>query len=534
MCGIFLCHLNESVIDINALDILFKSALERGKDGYGLVIIRDGIIAHSIKSRGTYHKDDIKILSDLKLGDIVIGITRNAPETEVMSDQIDDNHLQPITVDNITYAHNGSITDIYVEQYKDKMTTKIDSEVIGLSYIEHGRNMRLALESLSGGWSIVGYDALREQIIIVTSFLPLYQCYIKGIGYFVHSLKSGLIELLRYYNRPTHYTRVWENFYCDEIPPYTIIEIDKDSGLVSQHEYKFNFLVPTYEKRYQSPVCFVMASGGIDSTVTILALREYKRQYKIDLDIIPVFINYGQKSNKAEEVAVDSICNVLNLNHIKLNHPLRVQHSMLTNSDIPITTATNDLKSTVAWVPARNLMFLSYLTQLAEDWLLEGLCSKAIILGGFPNISEESIYPDNSERAVDAFQNALKFFTLYGHQNKIHIANIMAGLTKKEELALMKHWGYEDLFKYTVSCDHAIVKDGVVYQCSKNGKPACGSGLLSKWAADLAGIKDTRQYYEVNWNVEPIKAKWELCDTNIIIDVNKAEDLVFDKIMRIL
>jgi len=39
---------------------------------------------------------------------------------------------------------------------------------------------------------------------------------------------------------------------------------------------------------------------------------------------------------------------------------------------------------------------------------------------------------------------------------------------------------------------------GIPYNCKHNGKPACGSGLLSYWASIKAGVPDLRNYYEVD------------------------------------
>jgi len=72
-------------------------------------------------------------------------------------------------------------------------------------------------------------------------------------------------------------------------------------------------------------------------------------------------------------------------------------------------------------------------------------------------------------------------------------------LLKREQYYILDKLGYlEVLSPYLISCDRPIVKDGKPYNCSKNGKPACGSGLLSYWACKQAGLEDTRNYYEVD------------------------------------
>jgi len=100
---------------------------------------------------------------------------------------------------------------------------------------------------------------------------------------------------------------------------------------------------------------------------------------------------------------------------------------------------------------------------------------------------------------------------------------------KHELFVLIKEFGLENVYRHTISCDRPIVKtetsplideqmsqtlsfdenemlEGEVNvietpcNCSKDGIPACGSGLLSYWGSKMVGMNDMelRNYYEVD------------------------------------
>jgi hypothetical protein len=119
-------------------------------------------------------------------------------------------------------------------------------------------------------------------------------------------------------------------------------------------------------------------------------------------------------------------------------------------------------------------------------------------------------YPDNCERFVDA---AIKFFkfSIAG----LHIKPLygLCNILKTEQYHLLNQLGFlKPLEKFLVSCDRPMMiqqelknLDGKVCgcvsvpaNCSKDGKPACGSGLLSYWSCKMAGLEDGRTYYVVD------------------------------------
>ncbi|MEM3827983.1 MAG: 7-cyano-7-deazaguanine synthase [Conexivisphaerales archaeon] len=504
MCGIVCFFANKSVPDKMFFDILFTEAEIRGQDGFSISILTkpDYTPSKNFKSFRSY--SDVRdealdfVIDNLKVDDIVLAIARNAPETESIT-TIDSMNktLQPIFMNDITYVHNGAISETIVAKYKDQMKTELDSESIGLSYYENQKNIKRTLESITGGWSLVMVDASKKKIIIGSSFLPLAHGYDFTAGFVVHSSSDAIRKAFGYLRGldSVKFTRIWEDFYVDELLPYHIYEVDIDSGLTRDYDYQHNFSINIVNRNRSKYL--VASSSGIDSTVTLLHLL--KQGHNVEA----IHFMYGQKSEEAELMAFKNIVNELHVQHriIDLGPLFQMvkKHSMLLDESVEITTGKN-IKSVDAWVPNRNGIFLNVLAMIAEDLITNNNFDKVYLSAGFPNISEESVYPDNSQRFVDSFLNTVKYSTLVG--TRIHYTNPMQGLTKTEELQLMKYYDAEYLFGLTVSCDNAKVIDNKVYQCSKNNIPACGSGILSWLAAKKVGIKDTRLYYEVSQEVE--------------------------------
>jgi len=497
MCGILTFVANESVPKSDFFDELFKGAEKRGKNGTGVAIYKHKTSKYIFyKTLSAYSDDKKDILSfiqeNLELNDILFGICRNAPETEVLTTTKND--IQPLLEQDAILIHNGAISENDVNKFK--LHTNIDSEVILKNYYKQNKDIRKTFETISGGWSAILFDKKSKRLFAVSSFIPLAHGYAKGMGFIYHSDIDTIRSAMGlWFNREIKFTRIWEDFYVDEIPNFMIEMTDIDTGLVDSLPYQHKFEHPVWNTKEpeENNLYLVLASSGIDSTTTLALLKHFKK------DVLAVHFKYGQKSEEAEYISIKKICNTLriNLEVIDLHKFFKqMDSSMLINSFIPITT-DKYIKSVQAWVPLRNGIFLNMVAALAENFILKNGYKTCTICGGFPLISEESVYPDNSQRFIDGFLKYLETASIAGAQHRIKYSNILNGLTKAEELALLKYIKQEELFKYTVSCDNAIVKDNTVYQCHRKSYPACGSGRLSQWAAKKANIKDTRNYYEV-------------------------------------
>jgi len=167
-------------------------------------------------------------------------------------------------------------------------------------------------------------------------------------------------------------------------------------------------------------------------------------------------------------------------------------------------TGTQDkLKSTIAWVPVRNMLFQTLMIGLAETYILEEGYDKVYLIAGWNQLSEEGFYPDNSSRFSNTMLKAARFGTLVGH--KIHTWNLCSNLLKADQWLLANHFGFIDLFKHTISCDIPIIKyddnGKVISACNCKGQ--CGSTLLSMWASQrYIDIKDPREFAEADVTVD--------------------------------
>lgn len=266
----------------------------------------------------------------------------------------------------------------------------------------------------------------------------------------------------------------------------------------------------------------VSCSGGFDSscTLAILQLAGYQ-------NLMAVHFMYGHRGQAAEKQAIHKVTKELNI-------PLKIFNlepiydemdvnsiSMLANKDSKIITGTEEgLKSTAAWHPARNLLFMNMMIALAEAEIMKHNYSKVYLAGGFLQLTESATYPDNTPYFADACLRAAQYGTLVG--NRLKPLYCLSNLMKYEQFALIKEFELEHVYKHTISCDRPIVKcenarirttvrpdgmeekdwviDSVPHNCSKDGLPACGSGLLSYWASKMVGLDDMkiRRFYEVD------------------------------------
>ena len=493
MCGIFCYWAKEANLSEEQYDILLTGAMERGQDGIGVTVIdpknNKSISMKFVDSYMSHQKEILYFIeTHMGFGKIILASCRATPETEPFTAT---DMIQPITkVPGYYLVHNGGITDSIKEELESYHTycTPLDSEAILAAYIKYGRNMKCALEYLSGSWAFVMIDMNKKMMYAATSFNPLAHMYIRGYGYFLHSSNDVLQKVLFDLTAQTNDgVNVWESWYHHYIDGYTIIETDLLSGFQSKRKYKPRFLHPKWNSldRGKGKQVFVCCSGGIDSGLTAWI-------YKVlGYDVYLIHFKYGQKAQVAEEWAVDQLAQIMQVPcHVFNTAPFFIDPSMLLKKEIEVTSGGKDLKSTIAWVAGRNAIFSTLVMGLVESFILHHNLEEVIISAGWAQLSEETGgYPDNSFKFAQALNELKDYGYITG--SRMRFEPLLQNLTKTEEWILGHALTFP--FEVTVSCDDPKMNplSGFPHLCIE-----CGSTKLSVLAADRSGVFDARRFIE--------------------------------------
>ncbi len=191
----------------------------------------------------------------------------------------------------------------------------------------------------------------------------------------------------------------------------------------------------------------ILLSGGLDSTtVTAIAKKQNYQIYALSFD-------YGQR----HKIELESVKKVIDFFEIKNNLTIKINSNIFLNSSL-----TSDLKVPEhreiddeipnSYVPARNILFLSYALAFAESYNITN-----IFIG--VNSLDYSGYPDCRPNFIKAFQDMANLGTKLGQSKKILIQTPLLNLTKKE--IIRKGLGLGVNYKITHSC----------YNPKKNGYP---------------------------------------------------------------
>ena len=375
MCGIGLAWFREGV-DRDILTRMFGETERRGRDAFGAVLVRGDEIIDLARFPVSYSASGWKLPDIFKVGDIVIWNCRARPMTEKPS--TGPSTIQPLVYkdEGLVVAHNGVVAN-------EDSEFDLDTELFVRRYLGCGRDMAQAASKTVGGSAYLIVDLKRKAIIAARDFKPLAKAYVKGIGYLCLS-DSRMFE--RILGRMD--VAVWENFYHSSFEPFTSNEIDIDSGLIRIRDFK-----PKYVSHLPEPdpkKALSLASGGIDSSVAAcIAVK------KLGWDLTLCHFDHCQKSEVGERSAVEYLADFLgcDLKIIDLKWLGRLGHSVLTdpNLGVPLGQSRLNLKSTVCWTPARNLVMASSAMAIAESigaskilngWTLE---EEGCLVGGEQN-----------------------------------------------------------------------------------------------------------------------------------------------------
>jgi len=216
----------------------------------------------------------------------------------------------------------------------------------------------------------------------------------------------------------------------------------------------------------------VLLSGGLDSTTCMAVAKEAGRE------LYPISFNYHQRHSIELEGAKEVAAFYRVKKHLIIETNMElIGGSALT--DRAIAVPEGDVSRTsvpVTYVPARNLIFLSYAVGYAET-----IGARYVYIG--VNSVDYSGYPDCRPEFIQRFQAAADYATEAASAGKrIEIVAPLQNLSKAEIVRL---------------ATRLAVPLELTHSCYNGGEKACGvcdSCKLRRQGFALAGIEDPIEY----------------------------------------
>lgn len=213
----------------------------------------------------------------------------------------------------------------------------------------------------------------------------------------------------------------------------------------------------------------VLLSGGLDSTTCMSVAHQEGYQ------IYPVSFNYGQRHIRELECA-KKVAAFYKVKEHKILTLSNVGGSALTDPEIAVPEYQGDGYIPVTYVPARNILFLSYALGYAEV-----VGAETIFIG--VSAVDYSGYPDCRPEFIQAYQQVINVGTKTGVEGQpVQVVTPIIHLTKGETIKLA--------YRNSAPLD-------LTTSCYNGGEMACGlcdsCRLRLKGFAD-AGLQDTIEY----------------------------------------
>lgn len=213
----------------------------------------------------------------------------------------------------------------------------------------------------------------------------------------------------------------------------------------------------------------ILLSGGLDST-TCMSVAE-----KEGYELYPISFDYGQRHTR-EIDAAKAVAKYYQVEDHRIFHIESVGGSALTDDSIQVPEYKEGGGIPVTYVPARNILFLSYALGYAEV-----VGAEAIYIG--ISAVDYSGYPDCRPEFLEAFQKVATVGTKLGVEGQaVQIKAPLIQLSKADTIRLASQNGAP--LHFTTSC-------------YRGGEKACGTcdscTLRLKGFAE-AGIKDPIDY----------------------------------------
>ena len=441
------------------VELLLMSRL-RGRDGFGWASwypdTKLSIQKHLVEDARPIIE---KLVSNMSAGERLIFGARAAPVTE---GGVCIENTPPFTSENWAYVHNGIVSNDkeIAAEYNLKPKTNVDSEIIPL--LREERSLTGVATTLVGGFACCGLSN-RGWFEVWRNYKTLWQASIPNALYVVASEK-GFLE------------QAFPKAIIEEFPVEAcLLGWTPSSAITYPFVSPFSAKYIAHTPELDRNKALVVLSGGMDSSLVAFIA---KNLFKMDVELI--HFDYRQKSRNMEFASCRVVRDFLDceLKEIDLPWLGDMKASPLTDPYIDVPLGRESSKTSLCWVPGRNLVMLSAAVAYAES---KGI--GYVFYGS--NLEEEGpAWKDNDQAAVEAFDKAAYFGTLRG----VKIHNVLGRLMKRDIIHLGTELGVP--LGETCSCDQPLWDD-------REGWTACGRcGCCHnrRHAYIQAGIDDPQEY----------------------------------------
>lgn len=440
MCGIgFYGPIREPKTDRCNIVELFKTLRKRGKDGYGFIVIRRDGTYELYKDHSFDHVLLQFYYTELNKGDYVLLHCRARPISEMIHEESIE-VLQPVVKDNIVVVFNGIIENDY--EFKDENENE-DIWVDTFAICKHHRKYQD--KPLKGSYSYIYVDLDKPNIVnAIKGNQPLY------------AYENPITKQLVISSEKIAFT----NFYELEFPVATkmTVTIEQDNllfGLLRKYYCNYSMSTIKLHNSVATPEpdenkAVVLCSGGLDSCVVAYEMAKQCNH------IILLNFDYGQPANKQEWNATLRLYEYLQKKfpdkhfeviQLKLSELSTIASSSTIFSDkVPEGISATETLS--RWIPARNLIFLSYAIGYAE------YCGAGKVAYG-ANLEESCVFPDNTTEAIEKLNKAVQWYIA------------------KPGIQIVSPTAYD----MKIDIVRKAIKYGVYdisWSCDKNGNKECG------------------------------------------------------------
>jgi 7-cyano-7-deazaguanine synthase len=469
MCSINGCIIfekersEEEILSIEEkLRELIVAGEDRGRDSYGIVSIsKDGSVIE-IKEVGkpsnSIYKKPRFITRNTT---IVLSNDRAEPTTEYIPKKTI-NDIQPFG-NKIVVAHNGIIAnDKELEaKYNLSRKTRIDSAILPpllekiWDYSLESLKRILVNEVLGSYALAIASRDKPDTLYLACNYKPIFLDYNPKLDVLFF---SSLESYLKIHEKP-----LWLDNPRRQLEPYSAIKIT-----TNKKEERISLWAKDKRRR-----ALIVCSAGLDSTVAARLMQI--KGYEITL----LHFKYRHRAEKREEEQVKRIAKYLGCDLILVDTALFkdvIKHSRLTDTYEEIVKERDgEVGAELAyeWVPARNLIFLSIATGIAEAYGYE-----TIAIG--VNLEEGGAYPDNEMIFIEKLNEVLPYAT--NLQKRVRILMPVGNL--------MKH----EIVKLGIEINAPLHLTWSCYEGGEKHCGRCGPCYMRKKAFEMNGLKDVVEY----------------------------------------